>query len=330
MSAAWAVIVLTTMDGGAARAVDVLARADQQVSLHVAVREEGAGRCVLYTDAPKVRSGCVVRGWPKGWSATWYKVESAEAAYDNLAGGRFAFAPIRWTRSRWRDAVSVEADVTPILRQGLPEAWKAGTMRYQVAVSGPGGGVVWSPGLEEAAPGGPKRRNDIRKVTLRWADTYLGYMAELAGLPYVFGSAAQGREPHQAERRVGVDCADLMVYGLRRMGHDVAYRSSRTLSPVSRAVVPRITARKGGVYLFEGAPITVGPDGVRPGDWLVFEGHVGAFVADRGQLGVLDEQDLLMHIAWRELAVEPLLRSGYGAAPFEIRRANALALESAN
>jgi len=37
-----------------------------------------------------------------------------------------------------------------------------------------------------------------------------------------------------------------------------------------------------------------------------------------------------MHIAWRELAVEPLLRSGYGAAPFEIRRANALALESAN
>jgi hypothetical protein len=330
VSGAWAVVLLTVVEGGAASPADVVARADRQVELHVAVRADAPGGCVLYTDAPRPRTRCRVRPWPEGWSATWYKVEAAQAAYDNVPGGRFAFAPIEWARSRWRDGPAAPADVQPILRRGLPADWLGGTMRYQVAVAIPGEGVLWSPGLDAVRAGGPGVREDIRKVTLRPDDSYLGYMAELAGLPYVFGSAAQGREAHQAERRVGVDCADLMIYGLRRMGFDEAYRSSRTLAPVSRGVVPEVSARRGGVYLAGGAPVPVGPGGVRPGDWLVFEGHVGAFVADRGQPGVLDEQDLIMHIAWKELAVEPLVRSGYGAVPFEIRRPKALALASAN
>ena len=330
MSAAWVVVLLTTVDGGAARAADVVARADQQVRLHVAVREDGPDGCALYTDAPRVRSRCAVRPVPAAWRIEWYKVEAVAAAYDNVPGGRFGFAPIEWAPSAWRQGASVDADVAPIARRGLPAGWVAGTMRYQVEVRGPVGEALWSPGLDAPQPGGPARRQDIRKVTLRRDDTYLGYMSELAGLPYVFGSAAQGQEPHQAERRVGVDCADLMIYGLRRMGHAVGYRSSRTLGPVSRAIGARVTARRGGAYLAEGAPIPVGPEGVQPGDWLVFKGHVGAFVEDRGQRGILDEEDLLMHIAWKELAVESLTRSGYGATPFEIRRPNALALAAAN
>ena len=137
-------------------------------------------------------------------------------------------------------------------------------------------------------------RSTGAKVTVRPDDTYLGYMQELAGLPYIFGSAAQGREPHQAERHIGVDCADLMVYGLRRLGHDVGYRSSRTLGPISRRVVSGVAARRGDVYLAGGRPVRVGAGGVAPGDWLIFEGHVGAFVEDRGRPGVLDTRDLVI------------------------------------
>jgi len=153
-------------------------------------------------------------------------------------------------------------------------------------------------------------------------------MAELAGLPYIFGSTELGREPHQAERGIGVDCADLMIYGLRRRGFDLEYRSSRTLGPISRRIAGSAAVRERGLYLdTSGRPIAVGPRGVKPGDWIVFSGHVGAFYADRGAIGALDEEDLLLHIAWKELAIEPMIETGYGELPFEVRRAHALAGE---
>lgn len=326
MITAGVVLILTSVDGGAASARDVVARADQSVALHAAVRVRGRRGCVLYTDAPKVKSRCRVRALPEDLEYTWLKVEADRAAYDNVPGGKFSFRPIGWLESNWRRGRSrVPADVRPVRRRGVRGA---GTMRYRLRI-GQGEHVLESAGLAARA-GGPSRRADIRKVTVRPDDTYLGYMQELAGLPYIFGSAAQGREPHQAERHIGVDCADLMVYGLRRLGHDVGYRSSRTLGPISRRVVSGVAARRGDVYLAGGRPVRVGAGGVAPGDWLIFEGHVGAFVEDRGRPGVLDTRDLVIHIAWRELAVESLADSGYGASPFEVRRPKALAPRGSN
>lgn len=327
MSAAVIVLILSSVDGGVATPRDVTARADKQVSLHAAVQVGRGAGCRLFTEAPRVKSACKVLPPPFGTSVHWFKVEAERAAYDNVEGGRFSFATIDWAQSPWRDGVwSLAADVRAVKRRGVAGA---GTMRYQVQVDWPGRGRLSSAGLEAGA-GGPTERADIRKVTLRPDDSYLGYMAELAGLPYVFGSAAQGRQPHQAERRIGVDCADLMIYGLRRLGHDVGYRSSRTLGPVSRALVPRVEARRQGVYMQGGRAVPVGPRGVQPGDWIIFDGHVGAFVRDRGRVGVLDEEDLLMHIAWKELAVETLAASGYGGVSFEVRRPKALAQSGSN
>lgn len=326
MSAAWVALVLTAVDGGPAAAQDVVARSSAHVELFAAVTEVHEGGCRMFTDAPRVKTRCMTSPLPPDAEVTWYKVESARAAYDNVPGGRFRFAPIDYVASRWRSGPRAPADVTPVSRAGVRGA---GTMRYRVEVGWPDGRRMRSPGLV-TRPGGPRRDEDIRKVTLRLDDSYVGYMSELAGLPYVFGSAARGDEPHQAERRVGVDCADLMVYGLRRLGHAVGYRSSRSLGPVSRRVAAPVTARRGGVYEARGRPVPVGPRGVRPGDWLIFDGHVAAFVEDRGVRGRLDPRDLVIHIAWRELAVESLEESGYGARPFEIRRPNALAPVGSN
>jgi hypothetical protein len=76
--------------------------------------------------------------------------------------------------------------------------------------------------------------------------------------------------------------------------------------------------------------VPVGAQGIQPGDWIIFEGHVGAFMADRGRLGLLDEDDLVIHIAWKEVAIESLADSGYGAQGFQVRRPNVLAQSGSN
>lgn len=327
MSTLAVAMILTSLNAGPARARDVLARSDQQIDLHAAVQVGRGRKCVLFTDAARVKTRCKVKPWPRSAAVRWYKVEADSAAYNNVPQGKFSFASIAWQRSPWTGrAATRRADVQAVRRRGLSGV---GTMRYQIEVRWMQGELLASPGLRSRA-GGPQRREDIRKVSVRSGDGYLDYMAELAGLPYVFGSAAQGSEPHQAERRIGVDCADLMIYGLRRLGHQVAYRSSRTLGPVSRRIVSQVHERKGTMYLHKGRTIAVGAQGVQPGDWLIFEGHVGAFVEDRGQLGMLDTDDLLIHIAWKEVAVETLANSGYGASAFEIRRPKALAQAGSN
>lgn len=319
------VLVLTSVNGQPAEAADVLASANDVVVLHAAVRTKAPGRrCVLFTDAPKPRTRCRVVAPPSDVDVVWSKIEPTRPWYDNLAKGAFSPATITYAQRDWDvDGWRVVADVSPQLRRGLPVG---GTMRFSVR-------VVLKDGTERAAKapvgpyvGGVGRAKDARRVTLRAGDDYLGFLSELGGVPYVFGSATIGREVHQAERAVGVDCADLMIYGLRRMGHDLPYISSRTMGPYSRSVVDRVRTLRGDTYLDgEGSSVVVGPSGVQPGDWIIFEGHVGAFHTDRGTPGVLDRDDLIVHTAWAEVAIQSLGESGWGERPFEVRRAKALA-----
>lgn len=325
------VLVLTSLDDGTARASDVRARVGDAVMLHAAieVRSRGQG-CVVYTTAPRVESACVRRDPPVGLDVAWSKIEAGEGAYDNVPGGTFRLAAIDWVASPWQRGWSVRADVAPIARASLARGWdprvsRAGTMRFVAEVTLSDGTVLASPRPRDALLGGPSTAQDARKISLRLDDGYLGMLSELGGLPYIFGSTATGREPHQAERGIGVDCADLVIYGLRRLGHDVDYRSSRTLGPISRSIVRGPVRRVAHAYVDPaGRPVVVGRDGLVPGDWVIFSGHVGAFFEDRGELGALDDEDLVIHTVWREVAVEPLHATGYADSPFEVRRSSDL------
>jgi hypothetical protein len=192
MSAVLVAVILSSVDGASASAQDVFAQSQQVVRLHAAV-QQGRGRgCRLYSSTPNVKSNCKVLALPPEADVTWYKVEAAQAAYDNVPGGKFGFASIDWVQSLWRKhGFEVLADVEAVRRRGVKHA---GTMRYRIEVQWPGRGLIQSPELMARA-GGPAARHDLRKVTVRPDDTYLGYMTELAGLPYIFGSAALSIQP---------------------------------------------------------------------------------------------------------------------------------------
>lgn len=288
-------LILVSHGDGAALEQDVRAIVGEKVVLHAALEVRNGRSCTLVTSAAAVGTTCTKVQVPEGIVVRWSKIEADQAAYDNVPGGKFSLASIGWVESPWTEGQSVDADIRPIARKGL--IVPAGTMRYRVRIELPDGESYSSPGLI-AERGGPPAARDLRKVSIRTGDDYLGMMTELGNLPYIFGSTEVGREIHQAERGIGVDCADQVIYGLRRMGTDLEYRSSRTLGPISRKVTGK----------------------VQPGDWIIFSGHVGVLYEDRGVIGELDGADLMMHIAWRELAIEPLSESGYGSYPYEVRR----------
>jgi hypothetical protein len=154
----------------------------------------------------------------------------------------------------------------------------------------PDGRTVETPGASAATEIGLPR--EVPKVAFRRDDTYLGYLTELFNTPYIFGSSSQGKR-HQTDELTGSDCADLTVYGARRMGLKVEYTNTYGMEKVAPLVAVMGSAAAP-------LPLGEGPKQVHLGDVLYFPGsrHVAALYEDREPLGVLDENDVMIHTCW--------------------------------
>jgi poly-gamma-glutamate capsule biosynthesis protein CapA/YwtB (metallophosphatase superfamily) len=141
-------------------------------------------------------------------------------------------------------------------------------------------------------------------------------VTEQFGLPYLFGSgelsAASNTGP---ETNLGADCANFVVYALRRQGHRIPWsdpkRLRQQLDLVARSAtpgVPRVTAED----FQRGTIVHLGT-------------HVAAVIEDRNPLGILDENDLVAHqlpAAPQLLTLGQLLRER-GKNRFDLYRAPA-------
>jgi len=76
----------------------------------------------------------------------------------------------------------------------------------------------------------------VTRVTIRRDDSFLGYLTEMYGQPYIWASAGLSDTSHQSEHLEGSDCADLMVYGARRMGKHLAYTWTGGLPDITKLV----------------------------------------------------------------------------------------------
>ncbi|HCF58605.1 MAG TPA: hypothetical protein DFS52_11520 [Myxococcales bacterium] len=251
----------------------------------------------------------------------WFKVEAAQRSLSNTDPSfhwepiEYRDVPIPACDDRWTCPADVRASIFGD-RGGL------GTMAFKVEVSldglrgsSPGSEKLYRGGLGEA----------VARVTVRRDDSYLGYLTELFNTPYIWGSAGTPDSIHQAERRIGSDCADFVTYGVRRLGHEVPYTSTWTLPKYARELASSPGPDEEGVYRDEkGERIVVGDKGIRPGDLLLFKGHVGAFARDEEPLGVFTSSDLMIHTCWAEPVEEPIAESGYDKRPLRVLRWRAL------
>jgi len=111
-------------------------------------------------------------------------------------------------------------------------------------------------------------------------------ITEQFGLPYLFGSGELSEDLDTGpETNLGADCANFVVYALRRQGQRVPWsdpkRLREYLDPLARSVTPG-TAKISAEDLQRGVIVHLGT-------------HVAAVMEDREPVGILDENDLVAH-----------------------------------
>src|SRR5438132_5128229 len=111
-------------------------------------------------------------------------------------------------------------------------------------------------------------------------------ITEQFGLPYLFGSGELSHDFDTGpETNLGADCANFVVYALRRQGQRVPWsdpkRLREYLDPLARSVTPG-TAKISAEDLQRGVIVHLGT-------------HVAAVMEDREPVGILDQNDLVAH-----------------------------------
>lgn len=310
--------IVASVDGEAANDAPAFARKDQSVKLFAVIR---AGN-TFYSDAPSptlAGKRIAVEPLDRGPAieVAWSRIEPTTANLSNTSSGTFRFEPIGYratTIASGANRTWIHVDVRPTLTPDHGDG--VGTMRYQLAVT-QGDTTLTTPGPDARRGRGSGGLSDsVMRVSIRRDDTYLGFLTEMYGQPYVWASAGMSDASHQSEHLEGSDCADLMVYGARRMGKRIAYTWTGGLPKVTKLLAGG-TRGDDGVYRDAGGkplPFT------QVGDLVLFPRHVGALSVDKGTKGVLDDQDLVMHTLFDSPKEQPIADTGYAHYAVEVRR----------
>jgi hypothetical protein len=297
----------------------VHARVDQKITLYAVLRADD-GR--VYSDAPAlVLGGKRVVPRPIAQAPrvelAWNRIEPAVA---NMTNGdtpaEFHFAEIEYRATAIEGAAgpALAADVRPTLTPDHGHG--VGTMRYQLVVR-QGDRTIASAGVDARRGRGAGGLTDaVLRVSIRRDDTFLGYLTEMFNQPYIWASAGLSDATHQSEHLEGSDCADLMVYGQRRLGKRVAYTWTGGLPKVTSLIAAGARGTDGIYRDPAGKPLPF----PRLGDLVLFPRHVGALAADRGELGVLDDRDLVIHTLFDSPKEQAIADTGYADQPLEVRR----------
>jgi len=315
--------VVGAVEDRAASDRPVFARAGQRVTLYAAVVVADAGKLTVYSDAPQLAlAGKPVAAQPLARAPQielrWNRIEPAVASMSNGdTPKQFHFEPIDYRATSIDGATgraAVTADVRPTLTADHGKG--IGTMRYQIVVL-QGDRVIASAGPEARRGKGSGGLTDaVLRVSIRRDDTFLGYMTELYNQPYIWASEGLTADTHQSERLEGADCADLMIYGQRRLGNKLAYTWTGALPQVTTLIAAGERGPDGIYRDARGQPIPF----PQLGDLMLFPRHVGALAADRGKPGILDDQDLMMHTLFDSPKEQAIGDSGYAGYPVEVRR----------
>lgn len=134
-------------------------------------------------------------------------------------------------------------------------------------------------------------------VVVRTGNEYLDYLSELHNVPFTL-PPRRLKNGHQTDLRIGTDCAELAIYGMRRLGHDIPYCGPKNIHKYCTKV-----------------------DSIQPGDLIHFGDQVSVIYEDNGIKGVFDEKDQLIHARPKGVTIERWIDSEYeGRSYFKLLR----------
>src|SRR5262249_5130193 len=117
-------------------------------------------------------------------------------------------------------------------------------------------------------------------------DDFRAAITEQFGLPYLFGSGELADENNTGpETNLGADCANFVIFALRRQGLRIPWSDPKGLRKYLHCVA--FSARPGQAHFTA--------DDLDHGLIVDLGTHVAAVIEDRPPLGILDENDLIAH-----------------------------------
>src|SRR5262245_54608789 len=133
---------------------------------------------------------------------------------------------------------------------------------------------------------GKIRETPVLELRRFMGNGFRAAITEQFGLPYLFGSGELSEESDTGpETSLGADCANFVVYALRRQGQRVPWSDPKRLRDhldlAARSAAPG-TAKITTEDLERGTVVHLGT-------------HVAAVMEDRPPVGILDENDLVAH-----------------------------------
>ncbi len=214
--------------------------------------------------------------------AHWYCYQPVLKAYDNLLTSTDHIEPIQYTQSHYHSPAQKAQSIT--LKKMKPGTYLFGLIKLHSSQ------LHTTDALH-------LKHEEIIQLVVRQSDDYLGYLTELLNLPFALPPKQLGHLGHQTDLHIATDCAELAIYGRRRMGDKIPYWGPKSLlkhlKPVRKA---------------------------KPGDLLHFGGQVSVLYEDRGMIGQIDAADLLIHAYKTSVRIEPFADTDLYNRPFKVMR----------
>jgi Bacterial capsule synthesis protein PGA_cap len=141
---------------------------------------------------------------------------------------------------------------------------------------------------------GKVRETPVMELRRFTGSGFRAALTEQFGLPYLFGSGQLSEASDTGpETNLGADCANFVVYALRRQGQRIPWSDPKQFRQRLDLIARSTTA----------CALRITAEDLQRGTIVHLGTHVAAVIEDRNPIGILDENDLVAH----QLPVAPEL-----------------------
>jgi hypothetical protein len=162
--------------------------------------------------------------------------------------------------------------------------------------------------------GSSLRETPVIEVRRSKGTGFRAALLEQFGLPYLFGSGELRDVANTGpETGWGADCANFLIYALRRQGGRVPWSNPKQLRSHLQLIADHVPLHAGAI---------VAAEDIENGLFIHLASHVAAMIEDRPPLGIIDAGDLMAHQlegAPELIELGELLRHG-GRTNFDVLR----------
>ena len=166
---------------------------------------------------------------------------------------------------------------------------------------------------------------EIVQFSIRADDTYIGYLMELMNTPFIMTPRNTPGGNHQADDRMGSDCAAFATYGKRREGFNYRYLGPRGIYAYLEPLYDEqfYPSEQGDIHIYmseSGNSIEIREEKLQPGNILHFREQVSVFYEDRGIEGMLDSEDILIQSWFNGPHFCTIRENGFFGLPLSVYR----------